>query len=332
MVTYIGGNQSESIIGSEAGDTIRGNGGDDDLYGKGGTDHLSGGTGNDYLSGGEGNDFMEGGAGVNDYLGFSGYDRFVMSSRDVGYTDDTILDFQSRVDLIDLRAWGVSSFEQVREIAEIDSNGDLVLRADYDGYGHYLTLENRNLADLSSRDFLFNNSRELNATGTRFDDVMFGSRYGDILNGAGGKDEVIGGIGNDKLNGGDRNDHLLGGSGRDTLTGGAGRDNLEGNTGADIFRFVNATDSFGNQRDVILDFLKDYDTIDVSRIDADTTKDGNQAFEFAGNSIFTGVGQLIFSKQGDNMVIAGNTDTDTLAEFQIVISGIFTPRGSDFIL
>ena len=332
MVTYIGNNKPESIIGSSANDTIRGNGGNDDLYGKDGSDNLSGGTGNDYLSGGEGNDFLEGGAGINDYLGFSGYDRFVMSSRDVGYTDDTILDFQPRVDLIDLRAWGVSSFEQVRAIAEGNGKNDVVLKAGFDGYGHFLTIDNRSLAVLSARDFVFDNSRELDDTGTRFDDVMFGSRYGDHLNGADGQDQVIGGLGNDRLNGGGDNDHLLGGTGRDILTGGAGRDRLEGNTGADIFRFVDASDTSGNNRDTILDFLKDYDKIDVSEIDADTTKAGNQSFEFAGNSIFTGVGQLIFSKQGNSVVIAGNTDTDTLAEFQIVIHGIFTPRDSDFIL
>lgn len=332
MVTYIGNNRSEIIVGSRAGDTIRGNGGNDELYGKEGSDNLSGGTGNDYLAGGDGNDYMEGGAGINEYWGSSGYDRFVMSPRNVGYTDDTIRDFKPHVDLINLRAWGISSFEQVRAIAESDRNGGIVLTAEYNGYGHFLTIDHNRLSELSGRDFIFDNSRERDDTGTRFGDIMFGSRYGDQINGAGGNDEVIGGLGDDRLNGGTGNDHLLGGTGRDTLTGGAGRDRLEGNSGADIFRFVNAQDTAGDERDVILDFLKDYDTIDVSEIDADTTTAGNQAFEFAGNSIFTAVGQLIFSRQGDSVVIAGNTDTDTIAEFQIVINGIFTPRESDFIL
>ena len=332
MVTYIGSNRSEYIVGSAANDTIRGNGGNDDLIGKDGSDNLSGGLGNDYLSGGNGDDVMEGGAGINEYLGYYGYDRFVISSRDVGYTDDTILDFRPRVDLIDLRAWGISSFEQVRSIAKTAGAGDIVLNADYDGYGHYLTIKNTNLGELSSQDFIFSNSRERDDTGTRFGDVMFGSRYGDQINGADGNDQVIGGSGGDNLNGGDGNDYLLGGVGNDTLTGGAGRDQLEGNAGADIFRFVKAADTPGDERDVILDFLRNYDVIDVSKIDADTTTAGNQAFEFAGNSIFTAVGQLIFSRQGDSVVIAGNTDADTIAEFQIVINGIFTPRESDFIL
>jgi Ca2+-binding RTX toxin-like protein len=332
MVTYIGSNKSEVIVGSASRDTIRGNGGDDDLYGKDGSDTLSGGAGNDYLSGGNGDDHMEGGAGINEYLGYSGYDRFVMSSRDVGYTDDTILDFHQFVDLIDLRGWGITSFEQVKAIAETNGSGGTVLKAPYDGYGHFLTINDHSLSELNSRDFIFANLRDLDDRGTRFGDVMFGSRYGDRINGAGGNDQVIGGLGNDRLNGGEGNDHLQGGSGRDTLTGDAGRDRLEGGTGADIFRFVSANDTAGDERDLILDFLRDYDQIDVSEIDADTTKAGNQSFEFAGNSIFTGIGQLIFSKQGQNTVIAGNIDADTIAEFQIVISGIFSPRESDFIL
>ncbi len=332
MVTYIGDNTSEIIIGSKGGDKILGNGGNDDLYGKEGSDNLSGGTGNDYLAGGDGNDNLQGGAGINEYWGSSGYDTFKMSSRNVGYTDDTIRDFKPFVDLIDLRAWGVSSFEQVRAIAESNRSGGVLLNAEYDGYGHFLTIDDIRLSELNSRDFIFSNSSEQDDRGTRFNDVMFGSRFGDQINGADGNDKLIGGSGNDRLNGADGNDHLIGGAGQDTLTGDAGRDRLEGNTGADIFRFVKAADTAGDELDVILDFLRNYDVIDVSEIDADTTKAGNQAFEFAGNSIFTGIGQLIYSKQGDSIVIAGNTDTDTIAEFQIVINGIFTPRESDFIL
>ena len=332
MTTFIGSDRSDTITGSSGNDTIKGVGGSDKLYGKDGSDSIFGGTGDDYITGGNGLDIIYGEAGVNELWGNDGTDRFVIASRDVGYTDDTIMDFKVGFELIDLRGWGISSFDQVLDIMTTDSNGRALLSASYDGFGHYLTIFNHSPADLTSQDFIFAIRQSQNDTGTRFDDVMFGSRFADRLKGDDGKDDLLGGLGKDKLFGGAGNDHLIGSGGQDVLTGGRGRDLLEGNGGDDIFRFTNASDSVGTGHDVILDFLRNADKIDLSGIDADTTKASDQAFEFAGSSIFTGVGQIIFANQGGNTIIAGNTDADNIAEFEIWISGIFTPRASDFIL
>ena len=332
MTTFIGGDRSDFITGGAQNDTIKGLGGNDSLFGKEGSDTIFGGTGDDYLAGGDGVDTLYGEAGVNELWGGYQADKFVIASREVGYTDDTITDFSSISDLIDLKGWGISSFDQVRDIMKTDGGGNALLSAAYDGFGHYLTIQDYAPSDLDSQDFIFAIQQSQNDTGTRFDDVMFGSHFADQLHGDDGNDDLLGGLGKDKLFGDAGNDHLIGSSGNDVLTGGRGRDMLEGNSGGDIFRFASAADSFGTNHDVILDFLRNTDTVDLSKIDANAILDGDQAFEFAGSSIFTGVGQIIFAKVDGYTIIAGNTDADNLAEFEIWISGIFTPAANDFIL
>ncbi len=71
--------------------------------------------------------------------------------------------------------------------------------------------------------------------------------------------ELYGGAGNDTLTGNLYSDHLFGESGNDILAGGAGIDYLAGGRGVDTFVFAP-----GWGQDTILDFLPDYELIDVS--------------------------------------------------------------------
>jgi Ca2+-binding RTX toxin-like protein len=83
-----GGAGSDVIAGGARGDFLSGNAGADELYGLGGNDTLIGGGGADLLRGGGGRDFFT-------YLAVS----------DSTFTEaDTIADFQSQVDKIDLSA------------------------------------------------------------------------------------------------------------------------------------------------------------------------------------------------------------------------------------
>ena len=62
---------------------------------------------------------------------------------------------------------------------------------------------------------------------------------------------------------------LDGGAGNDTLVGGRGTDTLTGGAGADLFRFLTNQDSgVGLARDVITDFEKGSDKIDLSALTA----------------------------------------------------------------
>ncbi|EWY35777.1 hypothetical protein N825_34340, partial [Skermanella stibiiresistens SB22] len=127
------------------------------------------------------------------------------------------------------------------------------------------------------------------------------------------------------------NDSLSGGAGNDTLIGGAGTDRLDGGSGADAFDFNATSESVvGSARDVITDFLRGTDRIDLSTIDADTDgTDGNQAFAFIGLSAFTGVdGQLRF----DSGLLQADVNGDGVADFEISVVGTTTMAASDFVL
>lgn len=91
-----GGSYADQLTGSDGDNALNGGRGNDQLFGRGGVDKLYGGDGNDVLTGGAGADLLWGGAGR---------DRFtfntVSESNGAGY--DTIMDFASGVDLVDLR-------------------------------------------------------------------------------------------------------------------------------------------------------------------------------------------------------------------------------------
>jgi Ca2+-binding RTX toxin-like protein len=141
----------------------------------------------------------------------------------------------------------------------------------------------------------------------------------------------------DKLTGSTAANALNGGAGNDTLTGGLGKDQLTGGAGNDLFDFNAITESgiTSATSDVITDFVRGQDKIDLSTIDASTTLTGNQAFlapvvggTFSG--AFANAGDLYF----DNVahILYGNTDGDAAAEFAIVLTGVTTLTSSDLVL
>ena len=144
----------------------------------------------------------------------------------------------------------------------------------------------------------------------------------DRLNGKGGDDVLEGGVGRDDLYGDIGADTLNGGDGRDRLYGGEGRDILDGGAGRDRFIFDNVTDSgiTAETRDVINDFVQGEDKIKLAKIDANTEKLGNQAFNsfIESQAVFTKAGQL----QLKDGVLYGNTDADSDAEFSIELTGV----------
>ena len=167
-------------------------------------------------------------------------------------------------------------------------------------------------------------------TGDAKNNTIIGTNKNDLLLGLAGRDTLNGGADNDTLNGGDGNDSLIGGLGFDELTGGAG---------ADKFVFSALADaSFSKTKmDKITDFSSvEKDKIDLSKIDANSTQTGNQAFSklvigktFMNNE-FTKQGQLFFAS--DSWILYGNVDKDSSAEFAIKISGITNLAVTDIIL
>lgn len=165
-------------------------------------------------------------------------------------------------------------------------------------------------------------------------DTLWGGVGQDVLAGDGGADVLRGGAGDDSLLGGDGRDTLKGGTGDDTLEGGNGRDLLTGGAGADVFKFtaVGQSGPAAARRDVITDFTKGLDRIDLSVIDADPALDDDQAFVFIGTAEFSAPGQVRFELVDGKTTVFVNNDRD--AEFQMAIEliGSVNLTGDDFVL
>ena len=154
------------------------------------------------------------------------------------------------------------------------------------------------------------------------DDVILLSREDDTFYAMGGNDDMTGGNGDDTMSGMDGDDVLLGGRGADELSGGLG---------ADAFVYKRVTDSRqGIARDTITDFNgADGDQIDVSVIDANSTKKGHQDFIFIDDNRFSGkAGELRFL----DGILSADIDGDRKADFQIELLAVSTLVEDDLVL
>jgi Ca2+-binding RTX toxin-like protein len=162
-----------------------------------------------------------------------------------------------------------------------------------------------------------------NINGSTLADYVVGSDQSNNFQGGAGKDTLLGGGGNDYLQGGDGNDLIIGGAGGDYMDGGAGND---------VFKFTSLAD-FGNATgtDVISNFVSGSDKIDLSAIDTNAAKAGDQAFIFvAGIPTTFKTGQVWYA----NGTVFVNTDSDATAEYQlsVVTPGLNALTAADFIL
>ncbi|WP_342236867.1 calcium-binding protein [Inquilinus sp. OTU3971] len=159
--------------------------------------------------------------------------------------------------------------------------------------------------------------------GTGEHDILVGSDRGNAFRGF---------LGNDLLSGRGGTDHLEGGWGDDILVGGRGADGLQSDRGADIIRVDRLVESLPGEEDTILDFSIS-DTIDLSRIDADLTTAGEQAFAFIGTADFSGsAGELRTEVVGNDLRLLADADGDQVADFAVTVTGVTGMAKDDFIL
>ena len=152
-------------------------------------------------------------------------------------------------------------------------------------------------------------------------DTLFGMDGNDQLFGGLGDDYATGGTGNDTILGEDGADRLYGGDGDDVINGGAGRDILTGNTGADRFVYSLISDSAFDvsSRDRIDDFSRaGGDKIDLSAIDADDARTGDQAFVVVDRFTAT-TGEIRIYNFANSSVIVGDVDGNGAGDFAIVV-------------
>ncbi len=163
-------------------------------------------------------------------------------------------------------------------------------------------------------------------------DQFYGSNFGDRLLGFGGADVMRGGGGNDVLQGGAGADVLHAGTGYDVLIGGAGADRLHGGTdgNSDSFVFSSRFDSTSSARDVVFNFTRGSDHIDLRGMDARTgTPSSNDAFSWAGK---TAQAHSVWWAQSENgVLLRGDVNGDRQADFEIHIWGP-AALGSDDVM
>ncbi len=279
--------------------------GDDFWTGGAFIDRINGGDGNDRLRGMEGEDRIRGGNG-DDFLDGSEGDDFLWG--DAG--NDILAGWTG----IDTMTGGTGNDTYV-----VDRLEDVVLELAGEGIDtvqSYISLR------------LGAHVEHLLLKG-RGDTYGFGNALANALTGNAGDNRLRGGDGADLLDGGRGADRLEGGAGRDRLIGGDGADRLFGGTGKDRFIFLDPAETgIGAARNSIRDFARGADLVDLSRIDADTTRSGNQAFDFRGAAAFSGdAGELRFAAG----ILSGDVDGDTRADFQIEIAGIARLGDADIL-
>lgn len=364
--TLTGTSSADKIYGLGGNDTLYGGGGSDQLDGGTGADTMSGGTGNDIyfvddagdsvieLSG-EGNDEVRTtlaaytlGANV-EKLRFTGTGSFTGTGNDLhneifgGASDDTISGGDGYDQLYgnggndslyggtggdtlsggtgdDYMEGGADNDNYI-----VDSLGDTVVELSGGGYDQvYTALATYTMpAEIEQISYNGTSGGSYDVTGNSLDNLMYGSGGGDTLSGADGNDELRGGGGNDILSGGNGSDLLVGGAGADNFTGGAGND---------TFRIGYYESGVFTDADRITDFASG-DLIDVSGWDANTGVAGDQAFTFIGTAAFSGAaGELRYYDDGVDTHILGDINGDSLADFEILLTGVVVPVSGDFVL
>ena len=108
----IGSAHDDILAGDRRDNDLDGGAGNDTLYGGpgGGDDVMNGGLGNDRIFGGQGDDTLDGGPGDDRLAGGPGADVFVFGPGDGA---DTVTDFSSGTDRIDLTEFEIESVDDV---------------------------------------------------------------------------------------------------------------------------------------------------------------------------------------------------------------------------
>ncbi|QJW84461.1 calcium-binding protein [Ramlibacter terrae] len=114
-----------------------------------------------------------------------------------------------------------------------------------------------------------------------------------------------------------------------------GKDELSGGSGADRFTYTAASESTRAAFDVITDFTRGADRIDLSRLDANTSTPGVDNWRFIGSAGFgtDATGQLRYAYDSGTgaLMLYGSTDADRTAEFAVAVSGHTSLAASDFL-
>ncbi|MBU6338395.1 MAG: hypothetical protein KGQ36_00255 [Rickettsiales bacterium] len=264
-------------------ENIYGSAYDDVIVGDGNVNVFHGNGGNDVISGGAGNDEIYGEEGDDVINGNQGED-FI----DGGAGDDNLSGGLGK----DLIYCGAGN-----DVVNAGGDDDIVYGED----------GNDVIDGVLGNDVLYGGSG---------DDYLSGGQGNDTIYGGTGDDDIGGGVGDDNLSGGDGNDVMRGAKGDDVIAGGLGADILRGGEGNDIFTFTSLDDSNASAYDIISDFKRGEDLIDLSGLGFASIINGDSS---ESESI------LYYYNSGNNTIIEDHNHT-----FQLTLSGKINFGNSDF--
>jgi Ca2+-binding RTX toxin-like protein len=275
---------------------------DDRAAGFGNNDVIFTGAGNDFLDGGDGNDDLSDGDGNDTVYGGNGNDMVrVDAGNDIYYGGegtDTLW--------FEVIHYGASGFE-----------------LNYQGVRFDLALTSVQDLGEFGRDQFF---RFENVVGSYGHDTIFGTNVANTLDGDEGNDILFGRGGNDFLNGNDGADTLVGGLGADEI------DNGSSDIVRDIVRYESLKDSgtTAATRDQIVHFNPGQDKIDLSKLDANLSLKGNQAFKVV-KGFTKAPGEVKIVHSGIDTLVQIDGDKDSAVDMTILVQGVQLSKG-DFIL
>ena len=292
--------------------TLYGSGHFDELVGSVGGTRIVAGAGNDVLTGGDGDDTLIGGSSrgatgsqsIIEIAGFGDEFKGVGAKFKVSVNGEVV--GQGEAGAGHRENWDFDRFAftfdtpaqfQTLEIAFVNDGGNA--KKDRNLYITHVEVNGEKI-DLSAAD-----NRQEPGTGALYANGRFSVALG-RLDGALKPDETD-------------VDILIGGLGADRLTGGNDSDTF-------LYRAVEEI-----QGDVITDFRRGADQIDLSAIDADEGTAGDQAFTWVGNAGFTGsAGELSYAIAQKTTIVSGDIDGDGLADFSLRLSGKVELEATDF--
>lgn len=317
-------------------------------------DVFAGGSGSDVVEGGAGNDvFRTNGSGTDQFFGGDDSDTIDLSSTAKGFTlsladggtrwlklvsveniigtafkDDLTgdggvnritggagndrLDGRGGADILD---GGTGA-----DVYYVDDVNDVIMEAGSDVDIVYASASFTLPTDVEK--LIITATQAVSVRGSAGNNELRGNDTDSALYGMAGNDSLLGGAGDEIIDGGTGGDWIIGGKGNDRFWGG---------TGSDTFVFA-AGDIEGIEW--INDFSRaENDHIDLSRIDADTGRSGDQKFAFIGSAAFTGLaGQLRATATDGGWQVAGDVDGDRVADFMLIVKASLPLVSGDFYL
>jgi Ca2+-binding RTX toxin-like protein len=314
--TILTGSGADTITTGDGDDIIKTGNGASTISAGQGANHIIGGRNSDTITALDGGNYIDAGDGANNITTGGGDDTLLS-----GKGADTIV-AGGGVDRITLRGGadtvnaGAGIDRLIIDYSAMTTNvtGGVASGNFGSGYvGHF--------GDVAVSTIDFEGSEQFTiTTGDGNDNLTTGD----------GADVLRSGEGNDVLKGSGGDDELSGGRGNDRLFSGLGADHLAGGKHADVFIFRASEEAgIGKQHDVIEDFVSGVDRINLSAIDANANRNGDQSFDFIGNNDFSSKAGELHLKNG---VVSGDVDGDGRADFAIDVADLNRMTQADFQL